>query len=382
FGSMSNLVTAFKAVVTDPAGTDPAAYVEKTFQRSDPDAAVFLTHLGRCFLTEVSLKVVPNYYLQVTNRYPDAKVLFGAPTDPASADSISALLDRFGRIEVIWFPFTTKPWVKTWDLKTEKIEPQVAGPYNYPWANNISIEQSNLIKAGLFIAPWTTPGFGTGQLLVSELNAPDGAVMNGTSRDLLLYVQASTLRVTSYGYAIQIRRQDVQDVAHRVCTQFDAQLKAYQNQGKYPVNGPLELRWTTVDQVQDLGIAGAAPPALAASHSIAPADPSLDTVFWFDALTLPGTPNSDAFYTEFETWMTAQFGTAASNVMRPEWSKAWAYTAADGAWTSQPILTQAIPAHYNQPPGTHTWDDARQTLAEYDKSRLYRDALLDVLLPG
>lgn len=187
--------------------------------------------------------------------------------------------------------------------------------------------------------------------MISELNAPDGAVMNGTSRDLLLYVQDSTLRITSYGYAVQIRRQDLQDVAHRFFLQYTAMLKSYQDQGKYPVNGPVEIRFTTVDRVDDLGIPGATPPALAATHSIAPDDPSLDTVFWLDALTLPGTPSSDELYAELEAWMTAQWGTAASNVMRPEWSKAWAYTPAKGAWTNQDVLTQSIPADYNQPPG-------------------------------
>src|SRR5262245_15394081 len=136
-GCLSNLVLAFTAVVTDPDGPEGAGYVLKRFVRDDPDAEAFLVHLGRAFLTEVTLQVIPNYYLQVTNWYPAVAELFEAPSGTPSRQAISTLLDDYGRLEVIWFAYTDAAWVKTWERKETALEPQVGGPYNYPWANDI-----------------------------------------------------------------------------------------------------------------------------------------------------------------------------------------------------------------------------------------------------
>lgn len=386
-GTMSNLVVSFKAVVTDADGPHPDEYVIKEFQRSDTDAAAFLVHLGRAFLTEVTMKVIPNYYLEVANHYPQADDLFQPPGNSLSDDAIASLLDKYGRVEVIWFPFTGEPWVKTWQRLPALTQQPVSGPYNYPWANDISLETNAKIKESLFTLPSLTPLFGKSQLGLSQLFAPATLVLQGTSRDLLLYVQDTTLRVTAIGYAVQLRREQVQEAAHLFYTKYQKLLEKYRDDksffypfGKYPVNGPVELRWTTMDVASELGIAGSQPPALSVCHSVRPNDPSLDTVFWIDALTIPGTEFSNDFFVELEKWLTAQWGTAVSNVMRPEWSKGWAYTQDHGAWTNQEILTSAIPAHYNQPAGQQPFTWAKETLAKYDAHHIYTNHLLDVLL--
>jgi FAD/FMN-containing dehydrogenase len=381
-GCMSNLVLSYKAVVTDPNAPAPAAYEVRRFDRADPDAPAFLVHLGRAFLTEVTLRVVPNYYLQVTNWYPDAEVLFQEPQAGVVAppQALATLLDRYGRVEVIWFPFTTAPWVKTWELKPDRIEPQVAGPYNYPWANRISKFESQLIKGGLFVAPHLTPAFGALQVDVAKREAPEGATMNGTARDLLLYVEDTTLRVTACGYALQIPRSRVQEVVRSFYVQYTAMLESYRQAGRFPVNGPVELRFTTIDRQDDLGVPGAAPPAIAATHSVDPADAELDTVFWVDSLTLPGTSGSGEFFTELESWMIATWGGGPTNGLRPEWSKGWAYTPTGGPWTDADKIASTIPATYDQPavdPWTFEW--ARATLARYDAHNLFTNPFLDLL---
>jgi len=381
-GCMSNLIVSFKAVVTDPTAADPNEYGLKEFNREDADASAFLVHLGRAFLTEVTLRVIPNYYLQVANWYPSADVLFQEPGALLSPQVLASLLDDYGRIEVIWFPFTSNPWVKTWELKDHQLQPQVPGPYNYPWANTISSFENELIKMALFADPAVTPALSWGLLAAARLEASEGNRMNGTARDLLLYVQDSTVRATACGYAVQIRRDQVQEVMHAFYVQYSAMLSRYQEMGRYPVNGPVTLRFTTVDLVQDLGVPDAVAPALSASHSIDPADRAMDTVAWIDIVTIPGTKYSDAFFAEFEDWMKSQWGEADSDRMRPEWSKGWAYTEARGAWSNRDILTRDIPAHYNQSSGTKTFDWARTTLAKYDTSNLYTNAFLDMLLPG
>ncbi len=52
FGTLSSLVTSLTAVVWSAAA---GRYVLKTFTRSDPDIRAFLVHLGRAFVTEVTM---------------------------------------------------------------------------------------------------------------------------------------------------------------------------------------------------------------------------------------------------------------------------------------------------------------------------------------
>jgi hypothetical protein len=96
---------------------------------------------------------------------------------------------------------------------------------------------------------------------------------------------------------------------------------------------------------------------------------------------VPGTPSSNAFFTELESWMTSVWGVPGNDVMRPEWSKGWAYTTDGGAWTNQDLLTNNIPAHYMQS-ASQDFAWAKTTLAAYDASHIYTNAFLDVLLPG
>lgn len=381
-GCMSNLVTSFKAVVTMPGSDD---YTLQEFTRDQADSAAFLVHLGRAFLTEVTLRVIPNYYLQVVNRYPQAADLFQAPTPTPSSDSISSMLDNYGRIEVIWFPFTDEPWVKTWELMDTKIEPQVTGPYNYPLINDIPVSASNAIKFMLqrVPGPSITPPFAKSNLFITQnVAAPASVVMNGVSRDLLLYVKDTTLRITAFAYALQVKRSQVQQVANQFYEHYTAKLNDYASQGKYPVNGPTEIRVTTMDYTDDLGVTNASRTALSVCRSIDPSDQDLDTVFWIDILTLPGTAHMDTFFNEMQTWMVSQWGQAGNNIIRPEWSKGWAYDAFVGAWSDQTFLTQTIPGEYNQPANDPVFTWAKQTLAKYDKHRIYTNALLDVLLPN
>lgn len=380
-GCMSNLVLSFEAVVTDPDGPDPDAYVIKRFERNHPDASAFLVHLGRAFLTRVTLRVVPNFYLQADNRYPSAETLFEAPTSAPSRDSISALLDEFGRLEVTWFPFTDRPWVKTWQIQPGRIEPQVPGPYNHSW-QNIGMLVNSLIKLALLAVPSLAPWLGRFGLSTAERFAPEGAVLNGKSKDLLLYVESNTLRLEVFSYALQLRRNQVQDVSRALFLQYTEMVERYRSRGAYPVNGPLELRFSSMDHQAELGVPDASPPALSPCRSVRPDDSELDTVLWFSLLTLPGTRHSNEFFREFEIWMLRRWGRRNNNVIRPEWSKAWAYRKRSGSWTNRRILEKTFPAQFSQPDDEPVFEWTRRTLQAYDKHHLFTNRFLDVLLPG
>jgi hypothetical protein len=368
-GCLSNLVVSLTAAVADPA--NPGQYALQSFARGNEDTAAFLVHLGRAFVTEVTLSVVPNYYLQATNWYPDTATLFEAPSSTPSPQSLSQLLQTFGRVEVIWFPFTDHPWVKTWQRMDSEVSPQVPGPYNYPWSCDICPEESRLIADGLHLWPALTPYFLAGDLLIAMIKAPASDQLNGTARDLLLYVKPTTALYSMMGYAVQMPLGQVQGAANAFFTQFESLVEQYASDGRYPANGPVEIRFTSVDRVAALGVSDALPPALSVTNPIC-GQGSDDVVFWVDSLTFPGTSAVGEFYETLEGWLRNDWGPQFGTVVRPEWSKGWAYSAS-GPWTNVGTIAQ-LPCAYPD------WSSAKSTLQKYDPAGLYTNPFLSQLL--
>lgn len=369
-GCLSNLITSFDAVVSDASGT----YSVQTFDRADEDAAAFLVHLGRAFLTSVSMVVEPNYYLQLSCLFPDVDDLFSDPST-VNDNQFSRLLDECGRVEVLWFPDNTEAFVQTNKRQPTRVEPQVAGPYNFPWMNHISSTVNWSISELLKVRPSLTPVFTRGELDIAKLFETD-VVLNGMSRDLEIYLKDSTIRVTLWGWALQLPRADVQLVAHTFFAKLQSLLASAKESGSYPVNAAMEIRCTTVDTIDGLP-QGSVGSALATTTPVNPADPSVDTVIWLNVGTITGTPGSTAFYTELETWLIETYGTTAGR-LRPEWSKAWAYSD-EGPWTNTDTI-DFIRDAFSQPssqPHDFAWAAGR--LEAYDSAGLFRSPLLDQL---
>ena len=370
-GCLSNLVVSFRAIVSDPAS---GKYVVKTFSRTDPDAAAFLVHLGRAFITQVTMRVVLNYYLQVSNVYPPRKVLFQAPAANLDPNAIQSLVNKFGRVEVIWFPGTFYPWVKTWQQFATAPGPLVPGPYNYRFANTITDPDNVVIRKVLSDAPGLTPLFQFVALSTARdaKNGSEFTKLNGTSRNLLHYVKDTTMRVTSFGYAIQINRNQVQQTAYDFFNKFHSLNESYQAKLKYPINSAVEMRYTTLDKVTNLGVdpTQAQAPLLSASALCDNTRTDLDTVFWLDILTIPGTKTCNDFFVELEAWVQSQWG----SVIRPEWSKGWAYTA-NGPYTNDALIKNQVVGTYYK----NTFASAKATLAKYDTANVYTNDFLDKL---
>ena len=91
YGSLSNLILSFKAVVTDPSSPTPNQYTTLTFERSQGDAKAFLTHLGRAFLLEVTLQAVDNYNLRCQSfvDFPASELLAAAGRFAARLHTLS-----------------------------------------------------------------------------------------------------------------------------------------------------------------------------------------------------------------------------------------------------------------------------------------------------
>ncbi|GAA4964748.1 cholesterol oxidase substrate-binding domain-containing protein [Yinghuangia aomiensis] len=379
YGTLSNLVLSLTAVVWD-AGA--GAYVLKTFARTDPDIGAFLVHLGRAFVTEVTLQTNANQRLRCQSFYHDQiGTLMGPPG--SSGKKLADYIRDTGRIELIWFPFTTVPWLKVWSVAPSKpwVSTTVNGPYNYTFANFVTEDQANFVSQIVTGNVSGTPTFTNGEMAVagSGLIATWTWDIWGWSKNTQLFVEPTTLRIHEGGWAVLCRRTDVQRVVSEFYTKYTQLIGAFQGNGQYPCNSPIEIRVTGVDRPDEVAVAGAVVPQLSAARP-RPDHPEWDTVVWLDVATLPGTPAANDFYPQIDAWIWSNY-TGNYACVRPEWSKGWAYSTS-GPWTDMGAVTGRISDAFRtgQAAGDN-FDAARATLNRYDPARVFSNPYLDVLLP-
>ncbi|WP_083749324.1 cholesterol oxidase substrate-binding domain-containing protein [Frankia sp. CcI49] len=380
YGSLSNLIVSFTAVVWDSSAN---AYALRTFSRSEAASKAFLTHLGRAFLTEVVLQVGANQRLRCQSWFDIPWTqLFAAPGSGATR-TFASYAESAGRVEAIWFPFTDNPWLKVWSRSPSRplLSRTVNSPYNYGFSDNLPKQATDLIAQIIAGNGSLTPTFGQTQIALVGTGLITTATYDiwGWSKNLLLYVRPTTLRVTANGYAILTSRANIQRVVNEFCTYYRSRLTAYQDQGRYPMNGPVEIRVTGLDATGDVGVTSAGSPQLSAVRP-RPDHSDWDVAVWLDILTVPGTPYSNQFFREVEAWI---FGNFSGNyaAVRPEWSKGWAYTTT-AAWADGPTIGTTIPNAYRAgQPAADNWDTARSTLNSFDPHRIFTTPLLDALVP-
>ncbi|HYN94218.1 MAG TPA: cholesterol oxidase substrate-binding domain-containing protein [Pilimelia sp.] len=379
YGSLSNLVLSLIAVVWDAAA---GRYALRTFDRADPDCAAFLTHVGRAFVTEVTLRVGVNQHLRCVSTVSIPATELFAPPGSGASRTFASFLAASGRVEAIWFAFTSHPWLKVWSVAPRRplTSRPVTGPYNYVFSDNVPRAVSDLAEAVLGGAWSLTPAFGQVQYAAAAagLTATASTDLWGASKNLLLYVKPTTLRETANGYAVLTGRGSVQRVVSEFAAYYRDSVAAYRARGLYPVTGQVEIRVGGLDRPEDVGVPGAQPPALSAVRP-RPDRPDWDVAVWFDVLTFPSAPGAHAFYREMERFFFTNYdGTYATT--RAEWSKGWGYTT-EAAWAEPAVVTGAVPESYRQG-SDPSWDQAVATLNAYDPHRIFSNAFLDVLLPG
>lgn len=380
YGSLSNLIRSLTAVVWNSTNL---VYELRTFQRTDPGCAALLTHLGRSFITEVTLQVGANVNLLCQSWIDKTADELFAPAG-SSGTTVESYLNNAGRFEAIWFPFTPKPWIKVWSITPSYPigGAIVSSPYNYPFtdvSNSQSLYDSQ--AANVLADPTTTPQFGLNAYnnVAALLVLSAKYYIWGKSKNLLLYIKPQTLRVTANGYAVHCKRADVQRVINEFYVAFKTKRDAYQTAGKYPMNGPVEIRITGLDRPSDVvGMSGAPSPLLSALRP-RPDHPEWDTAVWFDILTIPGTQYSNDFYAEMESWIYSNYSSYC--MVRVEWSKGWGYTSS-GAWTSSTSLSTTVPNSFRTGyTSSDNWDAAVAQLNAFDPARIFSSPLLDVLAP-
>ncbi len=380
YGSVSNQVLSLTAVVWNPATNQ---YVLRTFSRSDPGIKPLLVHVGRAFVTDVTLQAGTDVNLQCVSSWTvPQSTLFAAPAS-AGSQSFQSLVHSSGRVEVISFPFTTLPWLKVWNIAKSQpwFSNKVSGPYNYAFANQVSSGESQFIASLLKGDVSGTPTFENAEMAAVGTGLFFEGTGNiwGPSRYSTLYVKPTTLQVTANGYAIVTNSNSIQQVVYDFYTYYTNLVAQYQAAGKFPMNGPLEFRVTGLDQTGDVVMSGAQQPQLSALRP-RPDQPSWNCAVWIDALTIPGTPYADQFYAQLEAWILSHFTGSYAGV-RFEWSKGWAYSSS-GAWSNTTALGSTIPAMYTTGQASGDgWSAALATLDSYDPHRVFAGPFHDTLMP-
>ena len=405
YGSLSNQILAFTAVVSAPGSK---TYVAQTFMRGQGDDRAFLTHCGRAFLLNVTLQVTDNYNLRCQSYMNiPSTTLFAKPSPGASAappaGSVGDYLNASGRVEVIWFPAlplfgaqppTSYPWLKVWTVTPGQPagSTAVTEPYNYPFSDNLPSFVTDLLRQILNGAPWVTPYFSqtfaaiTSAGLTGELGSPNLTDLWGPSKNTLLYIKDSTLRVTANGYAVLMKKGQVQQAVADFAEQFEAMLLAYQKKSLWPINSPLEIRVTGLDDPSKIVTPSGAPAASPVISSLS-VDPVVgangwDVACWFDVLTVipAGDPQKAyQFYVELEDWFMDHFKDGFR--VCPEWSKGWAYTTS-GAWTNASRIQDIRDTFTAGRASDDTWAWEVETLSKYDAANLFSNPFLATLFTG
>lgn len=373
YGTVSNLVVRMTVVGWD---AESGAFAVHTLERSDPRIGPLLVSLGRVVVLEVVLRTVPDYTLRCLNHTAiSADSLFAKPEE-AGRYALSSLLDRYGRVGIIWFAFTDHPWVQTWEPRERRPfgSRRVSRPYNYPFADELPDEVTNLIAEVTRGAWHLTPLATASQLSAAAtgLSALGARDMFGDAKNFLHFVRPTTLKVSAASHVVLCRREDVQRVVHEFTRRYLDLQDAFRDEDAYPANNTCEIRVTGLDHPGDLGIEGAATASLSAAAPV-PGRPELDTAVWLDVLNLPGTPRGDEFFAELESWfheLPEDLGVA-----RPEWAKRFATTAEEGSWRSTWAMTEWLPGQVED------WAGTAEALEGWDPHGVLRTELHDRLWP-
>lgn len=407
FGSLSNKILSMTIVAYNAAN---GKYELKTLNRDDPEMAAFMVHLGRTLVTSVTLQAAPTFNLRCVSILDQTIDDVLAPNATDNAWTIGNILDTWGRSEIIWFPYTDKPWVKVWQradtpAPTSRLTTR---PYNYTFSDNLPKPLSDTIRGFLRTFPDATEAFGkfgyvSAQLglngglnsaaLANELQnegVTNSAFINffstlypntftnsadlwGPAWHTMLYVKATTLRMHANGYAVRLPRNQVQGMLHDFKNFYKQLLASYKARGVYPTAGPVEIRFNGLDYTDDIRTPNAVEPTYSA---LSPSDDNTsdDIVTWIDVLTFIDTRENWPFFKEVEDWLLANYG---GRTTRGEWSKGWGYTRT-GAWTNADYLSN-LPATFA---GTqNSYQAGIQTLDKYDPDRLFSAPIHEAIFP-
>jgi len=262
---------------------------------------------------------------------------------------------------------------------------RVDSPYNYAFAENLDPSVEDIFKKIISGVTSLTPTFGKLMASVSAkglkgknlLGQDKFAVTDdiwGPSKNTLLYVKDSTLPEMANGYAVLLKKESVQQAVADVSAKYNSMLQEYNQKSLWPINGPLEIRVTSLDSGPDANSFDRPiiSPLAIDSETI---KNGWNVAVWFDILTLENR-YSNQFYFEFENWILVHF--AGKGRVLPEWSKGWGYN--PNPWTSNQFVDDVRATLTNNRENDDNWAYEVATLAKYDAGQLFTSPLLKFLL--
>lgn len=301
----------------------------------------------------------------------------------SSGRTFASFLDASGRAEALVFPFTDESWLKVWTVSPEKPREskETGDPYKYPFSDNIDPAIASLLGTVISGSGFLTPALGQAQFAAVKagLFLGNSSDLWGWSKDLMLYIQPTTLRVAESGFMVLCRRADVQRVVSEYYAQLVTLREGYRARWDYPMNSCIEVRVNGLERPEDCGVPGARSPRLSPLRPV-PGRPELDTGVWLNILTVLGTPKANDYFRDLERWMSQNYSGDYAQ-MRIEWSKGWAFTAA-GPWTDETLLAETIPESLSM--GQAVDDGFRAAIEQLDALdpfRIFSTAFLDRFLP-
>ena len=253
-------------------------------------------------------------------------------------------------------------------------------PYNYVFSDIIPQSVAVIVESIIAGNVEAAPALGAAEyaVTVAGLAAFLASDLWGPAKNTQLYIQASTLRLAEGGGVVLCKRADIQRVVSEFYTKYQSLIASYKAQGKYPMNGPIEIRATGLDHGSAVLASGAEPPAISALLERTD-QPQWDSAVWLNMLTIPGTPSSYDFYSDMAAWSRTNYASYAG--VRVEWSKGWAYTST-GPWTDATAISTTIPNDYRiGRTSDQNWDWALGVYDALDPNRIFANPLLDQLAP-
>ncbi|XP_021945500.1 uncharacterized protein LOC110843774 isoform X2 [Folsomia candida] len=354
-------------------------YALRTFTRlQDEDMRAFLVHLGRAFITQVSLMVGPNYNLRcqsITNIRADA--LFSRDHDNENA--LANFVENYDRVEAQFFPYTDRTWLKLWT--EEKVKSgnalTIDKPYPYTHGRQVFRPADRLISLLASGITRLTPVISrmTYEIGVSGVALTRTADVWGPSKNSLLYYHHLAHKFVSLGYNVVTSRANIQKVVN-LCYLFYSRLSdEMATKGMWPMNQPLEFRITGLDKVEVMEINSTKttikPPALSFLSEIE-GHPEYDVAVFFGLHYFPGTPNTATFMKAWESFLFTNFNGGYATA-RVEWAKTWGFDD-DNSWVNSTVFNQILPATYGS-----EWNWAMAKLDEYDPHNIYSNEFLQKL---
>ena len=393
--------------------------------KANGEDSAFICALGRTILVEASLRCEVNFNVRCRS-YVDkhSSVLFAAPTDAAS-DSCQDFLGRTGRLEIIYFPYLDErndyPWLRTWEVcDTKPAESrEIMRPDNYPFTTNVPAFVTTMYNLVLGypsdrgqlhaeITEFLRSCSGSCELteiatllnlcltlinskvldtrrltkllmrvqqgiVSSNLRKPELNDLWGPSHCSLLYISSHTIRATTNGYTVAMKVKDVQRGIHFFTTTVKAILADMETQNVFPVNRGVEIRVTGLDKADSTGLPGAKAPFLTstAMDDLAQRN-GWDCVLWLAVQSVPTSRGLNTFYSRLEERLTQfVFFQPPHGLLRPEYSKGWAYTER-GPRTNYDFLDST---RRNLP----HFVDARAVFEKYDPKGIFGSAFLQEL---